>query len=281
MAQSIIKFAEEAAEKAKGILFEDPFSLYKKEKHLLNKPFFFSGSNGKGVLLIHGWTSTPYEVRRLGKYLNEKGYTVFGIQLKGHGTVPKDLENVEWKTWIDDVRNGYEKLKENCSKIYIAGTSIGASLAIIFAKENPSIGGIVLMAAPYKIRMEKAVVVLAKFLVLLGRRYSKKIYLPTFGSRTTVTRLISYQTYSIKSALETFNLIEESRRNLEKIKQPCLLMQSTHDHVVSSRSIEKIYSKIGSDKKKKVYISKAYHTFISDIKNEHIFKDILNFLNEN
>jgi esterase/lipase len=45
--------------------------------------------------------------------------------------------------------------------------------------------------------------------------------------------------------------------------------------------LEKIYSSIGSKVKKKEYISKAYHTFISDIKNEYIFEDILNFLNEN
>lgn len=281
MVQRIIKLAEQAAGKAKSILFKDPYALYKEERHLLNQPFFWEGTNGKGILLIHGWTSTPYEVRRLGKYLNENGYAVLGIQLSGHGTIPKDLENIKWQDWMDDIQKGYAKLKETCPKVYVAGTSIGASLAMMFAKENPEIAGVVLMATPRKIKFEKIVVLFARVMLLIGRRYSKKFYPPTFGSRTTVTRLISYQTYSIKSALETFKLVKESRKNLEKIVQPCLILQSTHDHVVSKNSLEKIYNEIGSKIKKKEYISKAYHTFISDIKNEHVFEDILNFLNAN
>jgi carboxylesterase len=233
------------------------------------------------VLLIHGWTSTPYEVRRLGKYLNENGYTVLGIQLSGHGTVPKDLENVKWQTWLEDVRVGYEKLKETCPRIYVAGTSIGASLSIMLAKEKQEISGLVLMATPFRIRMEGFATFVARAAFLFGRRYNKKFYPPTFGSRKTVTRIISYQTYSIKSAMETFSLVKEARKNLEKIAQPCLLMQSTHDHVVSKNSMENIYNKISSKIKRKIYISRAYHTFISDIKKEHVFEDILNFLNEN
>jgi len=58
-------------------------------------------------------------------------------------------------------------------------------------------------------------------------------------------------------------------------------MQSTSDHVVSKNSLEKIYQSIGSAAKEKKYIKRAYHTFISDIKNENVFEDILNFINRN
>ncbi len=81
---------------AKSVLFADPELLYKEERHLVNQPFYFQGTNGKAVLLIHGWSSVPYEVRRLGVYLYENGYTVSGPLLSGHGTVPKDLENIKW-----------------------------------------------------------------------------------------------------------------------------------------------------------------------------------------
>lgn len=280
MVNGIIKFAGKAAGKAKNVLFADPKLLYEEERHLLNKPFFFEGTNGKGVLLVHGWTSTPYEVRRLGKYLNENGYTVLGIQLTGHGTVPKDLEGVKWNQWLDDVSNGYEKLSQTCEKIFIGGTSIGANLALVFAKEKKEIAGLILMATPNRLKFENIVILFAKVLKIFGR-YRKKYYPPTFGARTTITRLISYQTYPIGSALETFELIKYVRNNLAAINQPVLIMQSTHDHVVEKKSMEMIYEKIGSTVKKKKYINKAYHTFISDIKNEHVFEDILNFLNEN
>lgn len=265
----------------KGVLFADPKLLYKEERHLVNQPYYFPGTNGKGVLLVHGWTSTPYEVRRLGKYLNENGYTAMGIQLKGHGTVPKDLENVKWTEWLEDIKKAYEELKTKCDKIYIAGTSIGSNLAVQFAIENPEkIAGLVLMAAPYKIRIEKIVIFFAKFFGLFSK-YNKKVYLPTFGSASTITRLISYQTYPIKSALETFDLIKKTRIQYSKIFQPCFCIQSSSDHIVSKNSMEIIYNLIKSKIKQKKYVKRAYHTFISDIRNEHVFEDILNFINNN
>jgi carboxylesterase len=281
MVKRLIKMAGNAAGKAKSVLFADPRLLYKEERHLVNQPFFFQGTNGKGVLLVHGWTSTPYELRRLGKYLNENGYTVSGIQLTGHGSVPKDLENVQWVDWLEDVKKGYEELKKTCSQTYIAGTSIGGNLALIYASQQTDVSALVLMATPHKMRYEAAGIFLVKLLLKLKKKYRKKFYPPTFGLSTTITRLISYQTYPVSSVLEAFEVVRESRKNIFKITQPALVMQSTHDHIVARNSLENIYKGISSRTKKKKYIQKAYHTFISDTKNQHIFQDILYFLSEN
>jgi len=264
----------------KSVLFADPKLLYAEEKEFLNQPFHFQGSNRKGVLLIHGWTSTPYEVRRLGKFLNEEGYTVLAPQLRGHGTVPKDLENVKWTDWLEDVEKSYYKLKKECDEVFVGGTSIGSNLAILLASKIPEISGLVLMATPYQVKSEKVVTNFAKF-VNIFKDYNKKFYPPTFGVSTTITRLIAYRSYPIKSALETFDLIKKSRESLEKISQPCFLIQSSSDHVVAKNSLENIFKRIKSAVKKKKYIKRAYHTFISDIKNEGVFEEILEFIKSN
>ena len=266
--------------KVKSVLFADPKLLYEEEQGLLKEPFYFPGTNGKAVLLIHGWTSVPYEVRRLGKYLNENGYTVSGPLLRGHGTVSTDLENVRWEEWLCDATRAYEELAKNHEEVYVAGTSIGANLTVMLAKNKPKISGIVLMAMPYRIKKESIVVPIVR-IINIFKKYNKKFYPPTFGLSSTVTRLISYQVYPIKSALETFKFIKISRRELPKVKQPCLILQSSSDHIVTKNSLEKIYEKINSKIKEKKYIHKAYHTFISDIKNEHIFEDILKFIEKN
>jgi carboxylesterase len=264
----------------KSILFADPRSLYKEEIELVNRPFKFPGTNGKAVLLLHGWTSMPYELRRLGEYLNEKGYTVFCPLLRGHGTIPKDLEKIKWTDWLVDSRENYRELKSRHERVYIIGTSIGASLASLLAAEIPDVGGIVLMAMPYKLKIEKLVVMFAKILRIF-QKYTTKHYPPTFGARDSITRLISYQSYPIESGLEALEAIEKTRENLYKVKQPCFIIQSAHDHIAKKNSLEKIYAGINSKVKKKKYILRAYHTFISDIKNESVFEEILNFLNEN
>ncbi|PJA86684.1 MAG: hypothetical protein CO141_03440 [Candidatus Moranbacteria bacterium CG_4_9_14_3_um_filter_42_9] len=270
----------ELLKKAKSILFADPNLLYKEERHLVNQSFYFEGTNGKAVLLVHGWTSTPYELRRLGKYLNENGYTVYAPQLKGHGTIPKDLEQVRWTDWLEDLEKSYAFLLQKENRIYLAGTSIGANLVAILAAQKKDIAGIILMAMPYRIKLETPALFFAKFLKIF-KSYNKKRYPPTFGVSTTITRLISYQTYPIQSAIEAHGLIEKSREALTEISQPCFIIQSASDHVVQKNSLELIYDKINSSIKKKQYISRAYHTFISDIKNDRIFQDILNFMEEN
>lgn len=266
--------------KAKSILFADPELLYKEERRLAGEPFYFEENSNKAILLIHGWTSVPYEVRRLGEYLNENGYAVSGPMLRGHGTAPKDLEGVKWTDWLADLQAEYNEMKKKYRKVYIGGTSIGSNLAVMLAKNNSDAAGLVLMAMPYKIKLEKFAYCFAKA-HLFFKKYNKKFYPPTFGVSTTITRIISYQTYPIASALETFNLVRVSRKCLKNIHHPCLILQSTHDHIVFKKSAEKIYEKISSKIKKIRYIKKAYHTFISDIKNENVFEDILNFLDEN
>ena len=46
------------------------------------KPFTFKGGD-KAVLLLHGFTGNTADVRMLGRYLNERGYTCHAPQYKG------------------------------------------------------------------------------------------------------------------------------------------------------------------------------------------------------
>jgi carboxylesterase len=200
--------------------------------------------------------------------------------MRGHGTIPKDLEQVKWQDWLEDARKEYLSLKKNHSQVYVAGTSMGSNLTLLLAREFPEIPAIILMAMPWKIKFEKAV----EFLTCLNMRwakYKKKFYPPTFGSRKTITRLIAYQTYPIVNVLEVLKLVRESREILSRVKQPVFLLQSMSDHVVAKKSLERIFSQIGSSVKKKKYIKRAYHTFISDIKNEGVFEEILDFIESN
>ncbi len=267
-------------QKVKSILFADPKILYEEDRGVLREPFCFPGDKRKAVLLIHGWTSVPYEFRRLGRYLNENGYTVSSPLLRGHGTVSKDLENVHWEDWLCDATKAYEELAKNHEEIYVAGTSLGANLTVMLAKNKPKISGIVLMAMPYAVRFERLGKAVLRF-VNIFIKYGWKFYPPFFGSPHLVTRMISYRKYPIKSVLEVADLIKISRREISKVTQPCFVMQSNRDIIIPGNSLEKIYEKISSKVKEKKYISKAYHTFISDIKNEHIFQDILEFIEKN
>ena len=43
--------------------------------------FYLQGSEEKGVLLVHGLTGTPSEMRFIGKQLHKMGFTVYAPTL--------------------------------------------------------------------------------------------------------------------------------------------------------------------------------------------------------
>jgi len=54
-------------------------------------PFDLVGGD-VGVVCIHGFTGSPYEMRYLGEALARAGRTVRNLLLPGHGTSVDDLE---------------------------------------------------------------------------------------------------------------------------------------------------------------------------------------------
>ncbi|MBR2071216.1 MAG: carboxylesterase, partial [Phascolarctobacterium sp.] len=72
--------------------------------------FLLKGTNKKGVLVIHGYTGTPAEMRLLGDHLHQEGYTVLGVRLPGHGTTPEELNETQWQDWYAVAQEGFERL---------------------------------------------------------------------------------------------------------------------------------------------------------------------------
>lgn len=62
--------------------------MYRKEE--LVKPFSLQGGN-IGILLIHGFTACPIDLKPLGEILNSFGYTVYAPLLAGHGRTPEEM----------------------------------------------------------------------------------------------------------------------------------------------------------------------------------------------
>jgi len=55
------------------------------------EPFFFPGGK-TGCVLVHGFTGSPKEMRLMGDYLNENGFSVIGIRL-----APYTISN-DWRS---------------------------------------------------------------------------------------------------------------------------------------------------------------------------------------
>ncbi|MFW9906288.1 MAG: alpha/beta hydrolase [Candidatus Thorarchaeota archaeon] len=120
---------------------------------ILAKPFYFEGGE-VGVLLVHGFTASPTETLPLGKYLQEKGYSVHGVLLAGHGTNYQELPKFSWQDWFESVENGYNYLKDRCETIIPIGISLGALLCLYLLHKRPEskIQKLCLLAPPFALK---------------------------------------------------------------------------------------------------------------------------------
>ncbi|MBS1245743.1 MAG: uncharacterized protein H6R36_398 [Chloroflexi bacterium] len=86
--------------------------------HLEGDTFFWEGGP-VGVLLIHGYTATTAEVRLLGRFLHERGYTVSGPLLPGHGTTPQAMNRCRWQDWTGAVEQAYRQISTRCDRVFV------------------------------------------------------------------------------------------------------------------------------------------------------------------
>lgn len=112
------------------------------------EPFLFPGGR-IGCLLVHGLTGTPKEMRWMGEYLHQHGYTVLAVRLAGHATTVEDLARTRWQDWLASVEDGLCLLQDSCDKVFVAGLSLGAVLALMAAAHFP-IQGAISISAPYQ-----------------------------------------------------------------------------------------------------------------------------------
>ncbi len=233
--------------------------------------FFLAGSNGRGVLLIHGYTGTPAEMRLLGEHLQQEGYTVLGVRLPGHGTEPWALNEIQWPDWYDEVAKGFYRLQQCCSEVMVAGLSMGALLAMVAAARLP-VSKAVFMAAPIFVQDWRAPLLpfLKYFIHYLKKK--KRNYF------TAEKYNLAYNVMPVKPLSSLFALTALCKKKiLPQITIPCLIMQSTVEHTVKPSSASYIYEHLGSKYKKLVWYHRSGHILTLDVEREDIFQKISEF----
>ena len=236
-------------------------------------PFYYKRGK-KSVLLLHGFSSTPQELKELGKYLANKGITVYAPLLPGHGTRPEDMLKVGWKDWISCAEDGLKKLEESSDEIYLIGSSMGANIAFLVAQKS-NIKGIVSLAMPLKFRYN---CLLNLYTRIRGtfQNFQKKHYHEK--DLHVVKHKVHYKVFPLPKFRDLFFLMGETKKVLPKIKVPVLIMQSTTDGTVNDKNAKSIYDLIKHDKKKLVFIPDSYHVFVMDKNKQTAFVEIMEFL---
>ncbi|MBF2713579.1 alpha/beta fold hydrolase [Agrobacterium vitis] len=99
--------------------------------------FFQEGSNGSGILLVHGLTGAPAEMRLVARQLHRRGYSVYAPLLAGHGTDEAALRKTRWQDWLESVEEAGQVLASRVDAAFAAGICAGGKLALMAADRQP------------------------------------------------------------------------------------------------------------------------------------------------
>jgi carboxylesterase len=114
------------------------------------EPFDFPGGDGPegrtGVLLVHGFTGTPMSMRPWGEALAAEGFAVSCPLLPGHGTRWQDCNAASHDQWTATVEGAFDALAAVCDRVFVAGLSMGGTLATRLAEVRPDdVAGLLLV----------------------------------------------------------------------------------------------------------------------------------------
>jgi carboxylesterase len=235
------------------------------------EPFFYRGGK-TGILLIHGFTGTPSELRPMGEYLHDRGYTVHAPLLAGHGTSPEDMENTTWQDWWNSVLEAYEFMRsEEPEYLVVVGLSMGGILALNLAAEKP-VDGVIPMCAPIWIRDRRAY--LADVLYHFIRYKPRTVH----RDPEIEAHLVPYDRTPIRCVSELNRLIRHVKKRLPDVRVPALVIQACKDELILEKSAEYIYGHISSEVKQLSWYEKSTHIITLDKERKKLFKEVDDFV---
>jgi carboxylesterase len=237
------------------------------------EPFFFPGGR-TGCLLIHGFTASPQEMRRLGEHLAGEGHTVLGVRLPGHATRLSDMLRVRWEDWYAAVLDGAHLLRGQCTEIVPVGLSLGGALALRFSSEHP-VAGVVALSTPYRQPTDPRLRLLRHFTWIV-RSWPKGP--PDWRDPQAQSERVAYPSYPLRTIAEVEAALAAMRAELAQIRAPVLLMHSVDDEFVPPDDMRLIADGLRAGSVETVRIANSNHILTCDAARHQVFARVAAFV---
>ncbi|MGD2057472.1 MAG: alpha/beta fold hydrolase [Anaerolineales bacterium] len=241
------------------------------------EPFFFQRGE-VGVLLVHGFTASPQEVHELGSFLSERGSTVLGVRLAGHGTSLDNLARTHWQDWLHSVEDGYALLQDRCKSIILGGFSTGGVLSLLLSTTYPA-AGIITMSTPNAlppIPLLKIIYPLLSFLGPLLPNIPKGP--PDWYEPQANEKRVAYDRYPPESIYQFGQLVAQLQDNLPRVNAPILMMHSKNDGFIPIEQMYQIFEAVGSSRKETFTVDRSNHIITCDAERERVFERAAQFI---
>jgi carboxylesterase len=231
-----------------------------------NAAFYLRGGPC-GVLLIHGLTGTPTEMRWVGKGLHQAGFTVYGMQLAGHCGGEEDLLATGWRDWYRSVNEAADRLLQDVEHLFVAGLSMGALLALRLAAQRPAdVRGLGLYGTTFAydgwtIPWIARLSFLLPFAIKLGTGRRRKRVAGNMLAGDSAAAGLPGNPWPALAEFE--QLSRRVRTQLERVQAPCLVVHATNDDIASVSNAHLVQRRV-SGPVQSLLLADSYHMVTVD-----------------
>lgn len=248
----------------------------------VGRPFLLTPKKLKGgIVLVHGYLAAPLEVRAMAEYFYDRGYAVYGVRLKGHGTSPEDLAQTSWEDWYTTLNHGYAIVKSLTDDIILGGFSTGGTLALLAAaRKGAHVRAVFSINAPQELRQYAAHLVPSVVAVSsLFDRVTRRKGEPQYVTNSPENRHINYAKNPMNAIRELNEVMGAMERSLKDVRIPTLVIQGSRDPVVDPSSGRFIFSQLGTPDKELIMLERDRHGIINGEGATDVFDRVDFFLN--
>lgn len=244
--------------------------------------FFLPGGRA-GVLLVHGLTGTPSEMRFVGKGLQAREFTVLGVQLAGHCEDERALIATGWRDWYASVEEAADRLSRQVEHLFVAGLSMGAVLALRLAARNPGrVSGVAAYgttlaydgwAIPGIARLSFLLPLLVRLGIGRGRRFEEAFPHGIKDPRIRA-RIVAFMQGGHSggggllanpwpSLAQFYELAWRVKWDLPRVVTPCLTVHAVEDDIASARNARFVASRVAG-RVESIWLKDSYHMVTID-----------------
>jgi predicted alpha/beta-hydrolase family hydrolase len=186
------------------------------------------------VILCHGMESNKNTEKlvSLGEALASRGILTLRFDFSYDGESTGKFEDITYSGEVDDLRAAHALVRNrHPGKIAILGSSMGGTVALLFAAEEPAIAALVTVAAPVHPEQFPQRTLTPKQI----DEWRKRGYTLYHGQRLNV---------SLLHDLEKINILEAAAR----IACPVLIIHGDADEVVPGKEAYELYGRLTNSK---------------------------------
>jgi|GEM_PF-2654043 len=263
-----------------GEIYADNNNIYnnKVKESSINNPEIKS----QCLMLLHGFGGSPHDLKPLTNVLDTLNVSYFTVLLAGHGTHPRDLKNIQYKTWISDCFDIYDSLSNEFESVALIGFSMGGAISQIISAER-DVSKLVVLSPYYRIHQKwyyfgKPEKWAKRFSIVMP--YIKKLKIGQINDPSGLEKYSAYEKLPLRAVGELVKVGNLAIEEAKNVSCPVLWLHSKGDIVSDYNLSFDAFNNNESSDKAFISFTRSNHILLYDYDSDEVIQRILRFLHE-